>query len=242
MIKITDTVKHLIIINVLFFVATKILKDDFFHVMAMHYIENPLFKPWQIVSHLFMHGSEMHLLFNMLGLWMFGSAVEQILGRNKFLMLYFGAGIGAVLFSVGIDYFQFNSIYNKLIQANLSSEQIQLMLENGQYDTQILTQITKEDLGVIYTKYKTALVGASGALYGIIVAFGVLMPKAKMGLLFLPIMIEARIFIPLLLLYDISFGVFRVNDGIGHFAHVGGAIVGFILIWSLKKQQFKRWF
>ncbi len=240
MIKITDTVKHLIIVNVLFYVATRILNDDFFHIMAMHYIENPLFKPWQIISHIFMHGSEMHLLFNMLGLWMFGSSVEQMLGRNKFLMLYFGAGIGAVLFSVGIDYFQFNSIYNKLIYAGLSPNEIQLMLENGEYNTQILTQITKEELRLIYAKYRTALVGASGALYGIIVAFGVLMPKAKMGLLFLPIMIEARIFIPLLLVYDISFGVFRVNDNIGHFAHVGGAIVGFILIWYLKKHPFKR--
>ncbi|MCF6350577.1 MAG: rhomboid family intramembrane serine protease [Flavobacteriaceae bacterium] len=240
MIKITNTVKHLIIINVLFYVTTLILKDDFFHIMAMHYMENPQFKPWQIFTHMFMHGSEMHILFNMLGLWMFGSAVEQMLGRNKFLILYFGAGIGAVLFSAGIDHFQFNAIYNKLLHAGLSIDEIQLMLNNGEYNTQILTYVTKEDLGILYTKYRTALVGASGALYGIIVAFGVLMPRAKMGLLFLPIMIEARIFIPLLLLYDISFGVFRVSSNIGHFAHVGGAITGFILIWYLKKYQFKR--
>lgn len=237
MIKITDTVKHLIIINVLFYVATKALKDDFFHLMAMHYIENPLFKPWQIVTHMFMHGSEMHILFNMLGLWMFGSAVEQMLGRNKFLMLYFGAGIGAVLFSVGIDYFQYHSIYNELISSGLTTSEIQKIIE---------TQLpfgqgyVNESYQSIYSTYRTALVGASGALYGIVVAFGVLMPKAKMGLLFLPIMIEARIFIPILLLYDISFGVFRVSDNVGHFAHVGGAIFGFILIWYLKKHQFRR--
>lgn len=247
MIKITDTVKHLIIINVLFFAASIAFKDQIYDLLAMHFPENSLFKPWQLVSHMFMHGnfnangsiSIMHILFNMIGLWMFGSTVEQMIGRNRFLILYFIAGIGAVLFSVGIDYFQFNSIYNKLMQIGVSSEGIQNILDTGKYNTQLLDQVTAEDLSGMYSKFHTSLVGASGALYGVMVAFGVLMPKAKMGLMFLPIMIEARIFIPLLLLADVFFGVFRISgDNIGHFAHVGGAIFGFLVIWYWKKYKF----
>lgn len=193
MIKLTETVKHLIIINVLFFLATIALNEKLINLFAMHHVMNPLFKPWQIVTHMFMHGNVQHILFNMIGLWMFGSTVEDLIGRNKFLIIYFVAGIGAVLFSLGIDYF----------------------LHQGYYTTSL---------------------GASGALYGIMVAFGVLMPKAKMGLLFLPIMIEARIFIPLLLLSDILFGVFRANSNVGHFAHIGGAIFGFLIIMYYKKK------
>ncbi len=239
MVKITDTVKHLIIINVLFFVATLVFKQDAYDLLAMHYPANSLFEPWQIISHLFMHGNITHLLFNMIGLWMFGSSVEQIIGRNNFLILYFVAGIGAVLFSVGIDYFQYNTVYNKLIAIGISPSEIQNMLltKNIPESDRVLEVIPMESLANMLTKYHTTLVGASGALYGVIVAFGVLLPKAKMGLIFLPIMIESRIFIPLLLLYDVFFGIFKSGSNIGHFAHVGGAIVGFLVIWYMKKER-----
>jgi len=240
MIKITDTVKHLIIINVLFFVATYVFKDQIYDLLAMHYPANPLFKPWQILTHMFMHGNVSHILFNMIGLWMFGSTVEQMIGRNNFLILYFIAGIGAVLFSVGIDYYQFTAVYNKLIDIGVSPEGIQAIFDTNRASDQILDSIPKEELAFMYSKYHTSLVGASGALYGVMIAFGVLLPKAKMGLMFLPIMIESRIFIPLILLYDMSFGVFRVGDNIGHFAHVGGAIFGFIVIWYMKQKYLRR--
>jgi membrane associated rhomboid family serine protease len=243
MIKITNTVKHLIIINVIFYVATIALKGNFGDLMAMHYPANSNFKPWQIITHMFMHGGEMHLLFNMLGLWMFGSAIEQMLGRNNFLILFFLSGLGAIILYTGIDYFQFNNTYTKLVESGLTTEVIQGILDTGQYNEDWLGQVSKSELRSFYSKYNTPLVGASGALYGVLVAFGVLQPKAKMGLMFLPIMIEARYFIPLLLLGDIFFGVFSLKgDNIAHFAHVGGAIAGFLLIWQLKKHNFKRWF
>ena len=241
MIKITDTVKHLIIINVLFFIVTYVMKNaELSSQLAMHYPSSPQFKPWQIISHMFMHGSETHLLFNMLALWMFGSSVEQMIGRNKFLILYFASGIGAVLINAGVDYFQFNTIYTKLVNLGMSTSEINKIVETVLPYGQGYVNETYQS---IYRIYHTPLVGASGALYGVMVAFGVLQPKAKMGLLFLPIMIEARIFIPLILLADVFFGVFSVKgDNIAHFAHIGGAIVGFILIWSLKKHKFKRWY
>ncbi len=233
MVQITDTVKHLIIINVLLFLATNAFGEQVYDLLAMHYIGNSLFKPWQIITHLFMHGSVQHILFNMIGLWMFGSSVEQLIGRNKFLILYFIAGIGAVLFSLGIDYFQFNSIFNELLNSGMSASEIHKIVNT---DLPYGKAYVNPTLNAIYKINNTSLVGASGALYGVMVAFGVLLPRAKMGLMFLPIMIEARIFIPLLLLSDVLFGVFKANSNIGHFAHVGGAIFGFLVIWYFKNK------
>ncbi len=240
MIKTTETVKHLIIINVLFFVAALVFKEPFYDIFAMHFIKSDLFKPWQIITHMFMHGGEMHILFNMLGLWMFGSAVENMIGQKKFLILYFVSGLGAVFFSQAIDYIQFNSIYNELTKIGVSKQEIMQIIQTNEVSNVILENISKGKLITLMTIYFKSLVGASGALYGVMVAFGVLQPRAKMGLLFLPIMIEARYFIPLLLLGDIFFGIFGTTN-IGHFAHVGGAIAGFLLILKLKKHTFTRW-
>lgn len=235
MIKITDTVKHLIIINVLFFLGTLAFKEKAYDLLAMHYFESTAFKPWQIVTHIFMHGSPQHILFNMIGLWMFGSTVESIIGAKKFLILYFIAGIGAVLFSQMIDYIHFHSLINDLLATGINEDEIkkiyQIPLPLGKgYVNQVYQSI--------YNIYHIPLVGASGALYGVMVAFGVLIPRAKMGLMFLPIMIEARIFIPLLILSDIFFGILG-GTNIGHFAHVGGAIFGFIVIWYFRNQYLK---
>lgn len=240
MIKLTNTVKHLIIINVLLFVATFAFKNQIYELLAMYFPTNSLFKPWQIVTHMFMHGNEMHLIFNMLGLWMFGSVVESVLGRNKFLLLYFGAGIGAVLFNLGIDYFQYNSIYHKMLSSGLKNDEVKNIVEAVlPYGKGYINESYEKINNIYYTR----LVGASGALYGIMVAFGVMFPKEKLALIFLPIPIEARIFIPIMLLLDMFFGIFSIKgDNIAHFAHIGGAIVGFLLIWTLKKHQYKRWF
>ncbi len=240
MIKITDTVKHLIIINVIIFFAVKFLVPGLGDPLAMHFIKNPQFKPWQLITHMFMHGSEMHLFFNMFGLWMFGSAVEQMLGTKRFLILYFLSGIGAVLFFEAIDFIHFNMIYKDLIANGIPSNVIQQILETNKASDAIFEVVSKDQLISFVSIYTKRLVGASGALYGLIVAFGMLQPRAKMGLIFLPIMIEARYFIPLLLIGDMAFGIFG-NTNIGHFAHVGGAIAGFLIMLYYKKNQFTRW-
>ena len=229
MIQLTNTVKHLIIINVLLFLATIALNEQLYDLLAMHFIDNPLFKPWQIVTHIFMHGSVQHILFNMIGLWMFGSSVEELVGRDKFLIIYFVAGIGAVLFSLGIDYVQYQNAYTNVINVGISEFEFMKFVQEGSYTN-------NADVNTMVQKYNTSLVGASGALYGIMVTFGVLLPRAKMGLMFLPIMIEARIFIPLLLLSDVLFGVFKANSNVGHFAHIGGAIFGYLIIMYYKRK------
>jgi len=233
MTQITETVKHLIIINVIVFFAIKFIAPGLGNTLSMHFILSPDFRPWQIITHMFMHGNEMHLLFNMIGLWMFGSVVEQILGKKRFLILYFVSGIGAVLLFELIDFVHFKMLYADLINKGVNPVQIKQFLLS-------LTPTNSPELNKMIVIYAKRLVGASGALYGLMVAFGMLMPRAKMGLMFLPIMIEARYFIPLLLIGDMLFGIFG-NTNIGHFAHVGGAIAGFLVMLKYKNNQFRRW-
>ena len=180
----------------------------------------------------------------MYALWAFGSPLEQMWGRNKFLFFYFSAGIGAGLIYTAVNYFQFNSIYNELIGVGLQAGDIQNLLESGRYNSGILDQIPEKKLSSIYQIYNTPAVGASGAIYGVLVAFGMSFPNAKLALIFLPVPIAAKYFIPVLIGLDLFSGVtgFSIfGGGIAHFAHVGGAIIGFIMMKYWEKNQFKRW-
>ncbi|NNC70896.1 MAG: rhomboid family intramembrane serine protease, partial [Flavobacteriaceae bacterium] len=153
---------------------------------------------WQFVSHMFMHGNTIHIIFNMYALWAFGSPLEQMWGRNKFLFFYFSAGLGASLIYTLANYYT--------------------------------------------ASYDSVAVGASGAVYGILVAFGMKFPNAKLALIFLPIPIAAKYFIPLILFGDLFFGFTSYSVGnIAHFAHIGGALIGFIIMMFWRQNQFTRW-
>ncbi len=245
MFRISDTVKHLIILNVLFYVASFTFKTTFHDLFAFHFPANDLFKPWQYVTYMFMHSTQSlgHIASNMFGLWMFGTTVEELLGsRQKFLFVYFSAGIGAALVSTGVDYLQFLPTYNELINSGVTVDEIKTFLETGSTRTRANVTVSQIELNKFSEQYYKTAVGASGALYGIMVAFAMLRPHAKIGLLLLPIMIEARVLILLTLAADFFFGVFRMpGDNIGRFAHLGGALFGFIILWFWKKNQFKRW-
>jgi len=244
--KLTDAVKHLIILNVIFFAASSFLGASLGDWLALYFPKNPHFGLWQYVSHMFMHGGFMHILFNMYALWAFGSPLEQMWGRNKFLFFYFSAGIGAGLIYTAVNYYQFNSIYNDLVSLGMSATEIQGLLESGRYNSSILDQIPENRLADIFQIYNTPAVGASGAIYGVLVAFGMTFPNAKLALIFLPVPISAKYFIPVLIGLDLFSGVtgFSIfGGGIAHFAHVGGAIIGFIIMKFWQKNQFndKRW-
>ena len=242
--RLTETVKHLIILNALFFAASSLLGLDLNNFLALYFPENENFGIWQFVSHMFMHGGFMHILFNMYALWAFGSPLEQMWGRNKFIFFYFSAGLGAGLIYTAVNYFQFNSIHNDLINVGLRTSDIQSLLTSGKYNSDILSQIPEQKLMEIYQIYNTPAVGASGAIYGVLVAFGMTFPNAKLALIFLPVPISAKYFIPVLIALDLFSGVtgFSIfGGGIAHFAHVGGAIIGFIIMWYWKTNQFKRW-
>jgi len=240
--RMTDAVKHLIIINVVVFIATFVLKMGFSDSLALYFPENPNFGYWQYLTHMFVHGGVMHIVFNMYALFAFGTPLEQIWGRNKFLFFYFSAGLGAGLIYTAVNYFQFNGIYEHLINAGLTATDIQHLLDTGTYSQQILTSVSSEDLSKFYALYHTPAVGASGAIYGVLVAFGMMYPNAKLALIFFPVPIAAKYFIPLIILGDLFFGVTKYSVGnVAHFAHIGGAIIGFIIAFYWKQNQFKRW-
>jgi len=237
---ITDAIKHLIIINVILFVGPQFLKLDFSNLLALHFPKNEHFGIWQYITHMFMHGSFGHILFNMYGLWAFGSPLEKMWGKNKFIFFYFSAGIGAGLIYTLINYNQFNGIYNLFVNAGLDQSEIITILERAKTtDIRVIEQITQEQFNRIIGLYNAKAVGASGAVYGVLVAFGMYFKDAKLALIFLPIPIAAKYFIPILIAIDVFFGMTDYSIGnIAHFAHIGGAIIGFMIAWYWKKNQF----
>ncbi|MBQ0769412.1 MAG: rhomboid family intramembrane serine protease [Bizionia sp.] len=244
---ITDTVKHLIIINAIFFVGTLTLGGGelFYNLFALYFPENEAFKPWQIITHMFMHGGYMHIIFNMFALWMFGSAVETQLGVKKFLFLYFSAGLGAALFQVGFYYFNYMPAFDALISSGLTQTQIFEMLGSNQAMGGI-NAAQFENLKAIFPVFNATMVGASGCIMGILVAFGMLNPNAELMLIFLPIPIKAKYFIPGIIALDIISAVtgqsFFSPSNTAFMAHVGGALIGFIimLFWRNDNNTFNK--
>jgi membrane associated rhomboid family serine protease len=245
MIRITDTVKHLIIINVIMFVATLAIGNGtlFYDLFAMHFPKNEAFKPWQILTHMFMHGGLMHLALNMFGLWMFGTPVEQALGSKRFLFIYFSAGLGALALQLGEYYFRFMPSFNELIGSGFSENEILRMLSNAR-GADSMSALQHSYLQEAYNFYTVSMVGASGCLMGVLAAFGMMNPNAELMLIFLPIPVKAKFFIPALLIIETILGFSGQSifggTNIAHFAHVGGAITGFIIMWYWKKTQFNR--
>jgi membrane associated rhomboid family serine protease len=182
---------------------------------------------------MFMHASFSHILFNMYGLWAFGSPLEQMWGRKKFLFFYFSAGLGAGLIYTLVNYYQFNAALETLVNSGISQNEIfELMNPTKMYQN--------TDLQKMNQLYNTPAVGASGAVYGVLAAFGLYFKDAKLALIFLPIPIAAKYFIPVMIFGDLFFGMTKYSVGnIAHFAHIGGALIGFIIAYAWKKNQFK---
>lgn len=245
--RISDSVKHLIIINVIMFIGTITVGNGIFdNLFAMHFPKHEDFRFWQIITHMFMHGGWSHILFNMFALWMFGTPVEQVLGSKRFLFIYFSAGLGAVALQVGYYYYEFLPSFNSLVSSGLSSNEIINMLTTNKVQ-QGVTQGQLLDLQNIFLVFNAVMVGASGCIMGILAAFGMMNPNAELMLIFLPIPIKAKYFIPGLIALDLISGISGQSifspSNTAHFAHVGGALVGFIIMWYWKKNQFNqnRW-
>jgi len=241
--RISETIKALIIVNVIFFIGSSFLGDVAYKLFALFYYENPNFELWQPLTHMFMHGGIMHIVFNMYALWAFGSPLEQIWGRNKFLFFYFSAGLGAALIHTVANYYQVQSASEVLLNAGMSQADITGLLTTGQYNSGILNSVSVETIQTAYDSFNTPAVGASGAVYGILVAFGMMFPNAELMLIFFPVPVKAKYFIPLILLGDLFFGISGAATGVAHFAHLGGALFGFIMAYYWKKNSFDshRW-
>ncbi|MFH6605021.1 rhomboid family intramembrane serine protease [Maribacter algicola] len=244
--RLTEAIKHLLIINTLFFVATSLYGDQMYEWFALHFPKNDNFQLWQIVTHMFMHGNLMHIGFNMFALWMFGTPVEQSLGKNRFLFLYFSAGLGAVLFQLGYYYFNFLPPFSELIDSGLSNDQILQMLATNQ-TVGDLSNAQLMNLREVFPIYNASMVGASGCIMGVMAAFGMMNPDAKLMMIFLPIPIKAKYFIPGIILLDLVSAIsgqsFFSPSNTAYMAHVGGAVIGFVVMWYWKKNSFnnRRW-
>ena len=241
---VTETVKHLLIINGIFFLATLTLGDQVYDWFALHYPENPKFEVWQPLTHMFMHGDISHIFFNMFGLWMFGTPLEQMWGKQKFIFFYISTGFGAAALQLLLYYYQVDSVNSALNEFGLTAPQISSFYKTAELPTAAISEIGEGQLSGAFNAFRSVMVGASGALYGVLVGFAMLFPNAQLMLLFPPIPVKAKFLVPILILADLFFGFSSYSIGpIAHFAHVGGAITGLAMMWYWKKKEFNtnRW-
>ncbi len=218
---ITPVVKILALICIALFGLSYISQErqwfNFLEMFGLHYPFNPKFRPWQLLTHMFMHGGISHLLFNMFGLISLGSALEKFLGGKKFLQLYFFSGLGAITLHFIVSAF---TIYNITGFWFLDTN-------NSQLNSIQLTQI---DIEEISSHFNSTMVGASGCLYGIAATFAILFPNSEMMLMFIPYPIKAKYLIPGILILDLFLGLSKFQwDPIAHYTHIGGALFGTIL-------------
>ena len=244
---VTDTVKHLIVINILFFIATSLYGDMLYEWFSLWFPKSEHFGVWQFLTHMFMHGGFMHIFFNMYALYAFGAPLERMWGKHKFLFFYLSAGLGAALLHTGVNYLYFSRGLEALVSAGLNPDQVVELVSNGQYSPSWYQMVDGNVLDSFLSAVNTPAVGASGAIYGVLVAFGMAYPNAELFLMFVPIPVKAKYFIPVLIGLDLFSGVTGYSifgSGIAHFAHVGGALFGFIMAWYWNKNKFNnnRWY
>ncbi len=249
MMNITPVVKQLLIINIIFFVGSLIVGDSANELLALFYFENPAFKGWQPITSMFMHANFMHIAFNMFALYSFGSALEHFWGGKKFLFFYISCGLGSAVLHTAVNYFQFHNALDILIQNGVSGDQVVSLLNEGQYNPGWGEILGESSLQKMLGSYTGVALGASGAIYGLLAAFAYMFPNAELALMFIPVPIKAKYFVPGIMLIDLFLGLQGESlfgsggTGIAHFAHLGGAIVGFLMMLYWKKDQFdkNRW-
>lgn len=204
------------------------------HTFGLYYFGSPDFKPYQIVTHLFSHGNLFHLVFNMLSLVMFGSVLERIWGAKRFLIFYLITGVGAVVLHEGVNALQVYNATGELMPYFPTTDEIAIEDYRPWMDN--LEQVKK-----VATAYFVPAVGASGAIYGLLIAFAMLFPNTELMFMFFPIPVKAKYLVPIFIALELFLGINNFEfDNIAHFAHLGGALFGFILvrIWSRNRGNF----
>lgn len=234
---IPPVVKNLIIINVIMLLATYVLNMrgiDLAKILGLHYYASPDFRPYQLVTHMFMHGGFMHLLFNMFALWMFGRVLENVWGPKRFFIFYFVTGLGAAIFYTFVNFIEFQYFASKM-----TPEAVQDIIAHG---SEILSQGQNYtgQAGKLNMLLNIPTVGASGAVFGILLGFGMLFPNTELMLLFPPIPIKAKYFVAGYGAIELFSGLTNSGGNIAHFAHLGGMLFGFFMIkyWNSKTNNF----
>jgi len=210
--------KNLITINIIIFIATLINKEYMTETFALFYPTSPFFHWWQPLTHMFMHGGFWHIFFNMYTLYIFGNVLERIIGEKKFLIFYFVCGFGAAALHMGVQYLELQGAMEQAAMGNSVAMQTVAMV-----------------------KY-TPTVGASGAIYGVLLGYAMLFPDSKMTLLFPPVTLSAKWMVAIFAGIEFISGITGASVSVAHFAHLGGMLIGLLLIlyWRKKGNLFNR--
>ncbi len=240
-------VKNILLLNVVMYIV-KMLGEmqgiPITNLLGGYVFNSPFFEPYQMVTHFFMHGDFFHILFNMFALVIFGTSLEQVWGPKRFFIFYMATALGAFFLHQIVGYFEVKMIEEQLVSAGydifLLQEKIALY-RSGSISTFGLIPNTQGLVQDYMAGISTPVVGASGAVYGVLVGFGFLFPNTRLMLLFPPIPIKAKYLVTIMVgiaIYN-SF-INNPGDNIAHLAHLGGAIVGFIMvyIWQRDKRKF----
>jgi|RhiMetdeSRZDD1v2_1073273.scaffolds.fasta_scaffold01630_13 rhomboid family protein len=216
---IPPVIKNLVIVNVLFWIAELTFGDQFVSALSLHYYKSPDFGLWQLISYMFLHAVPadwfFHILFNMFALWMFGSTLENLWGSKRFLLFYFICGIGAGLMQMGASAVEMNILMDKFASGKIAQGEF---IQHGR------------------EIYNGIALGASGAVMGVMVAFGYTFPNTPMLIIPIPIPIKVKYVVIAYILIDVFGGINpRYGDSVAHFAHLGGALIGFILVLTMNK-------
>jgi membrane associated rhomboid family serine protease len=219
-------IKNLIIINALVFLAQYTFRNNpnfnIENLFALHDIRSVYFRPHQVITHMFLHGGLGHIFFNMFALWMFGSILENLWGPKRFLIFYMASGLGAAALHMIVLYYEMTPYWEEFYRYPLEIQQAALY---------------RPDLVI-----NTATLGASGAVFGCLAAFGYLFPNSLLYIYFL-FPVKAKWFVLFYAGMELYLGIANsAGDGVAHWAHLGGALVGFLLVWFWNKRNRKTFY
>lgn len=240
MLNMPPVVKNLILANVVFFLITVVLKQtgtDLYPILGLHFPLSEKFKLYQFFTYMFMHSSQGigHIFFNMFALYMFGRVLEGVWGPKRFLTFYLVTGIGAAVLHMVVTYFEYQSLIGKM-----SPDQIAYVKETGYQIWSQGKNFSDPLAGKLNAILNTPTVGASGAVFGILLGFGMLFPNTELMLLFPPIPIKAKYFVIGYGALELFFGVSGIQGSVAHFAHLGGMLFGYFMIkyWNKNSNRF----
>jgi membrane associated rhomboid family serine protease len=231
-------IKNLLIINFLMYLGTTVFSGMGLNLvkwLALYFPASPNFMPHQLVTHMFMHGGFGHVFFNMFALWIFGTALENLWGSKRFLIFYMVTGLGASLVHMGVNAFQYYDAIDHLTPEMMES------VEQKGYSYMMQGKVFTNSYMALYNEMlNVPTLGASGAVFGILLAFGMTFPNQYIYVYFL-LPIKAKWFVIIYGALELYNGIMYTNDGIAHFAHLGGMLFGFFLIRYWRKNQFRQW-
>lgn len=267
--QLTRGVKFLLIVNIVMFVITGLLTfipeqmtnlNDY---LALFFIKSSHFKPFQYITYMFMHGGVTHLLFNMLGLFFFGVMIERIWGTKRFMFYYIVTGVGAAVVNTLVNYIQFSPLLDayQAFMASPTAGGLESVVQKCEgFDLRVVYEIidnwnlieqepaaldhimSQVTFGV--DRYTSApMLGASGAIFGLLFAFAMMFPDVKLYIMFIPIGIKAKYLVLIYSFVELFFGVYNFSfDNVAHWAHLGGMIMGFILFMIWRKYPANNFF